>query len=382
VRLAESLAMRFLTLGLTLAVACHGSDNNAMTDAGGTTDGSALSPDALYTDPVAFTYKPGWLGVQSVDVIGGFGMGSGVDWVTPIATLTEGSDGSFSGSAMVPAGTYPYLFHVIGDYAAGSGSATYPRYSLDETVAEYEECPAGPTAGKDPNPCSLVTVPQDNPEAMYKVKGSVTLDGSDAAKYLVVLERDEPSSHHYFVNRVATGANGTYTFNVAAGTYRVQVQWSGYEAMKDSQIDPNKVDAVRRTISSAFAVAATTQVSDADVTPPDYTKFAPSGSASPLPTTFTFPAVAATHLEVYGPGSEINDPWYSGSATATGSASFDGTFNTMQAGSDAVDTTDTYSWGVEWAQTDLVTGSGSDGSDNGAKWTAQSLVYPVSWPND
>jgi len=26
-----------------------------------------------------------------------------------------------------------------------------------------------------------------------------------------------------------------------------------------------------------------------------------------------------------------------------------------------------------------VTGSGSD---NGAKWTAQSLVYPVSWPND
>ncbi len=375
--------MRFLTLGLTLAVACHGSDNNSMTDAGGTTtDGSALSPDALYTDPVAFTYKPGWLGVQTVDVIGGFGQGSGVDWVTPIATLTEGSDGSFTGSAMIPAGTYPYLFHVVGDNAAGSGSATYSRYSLDETVAEYEACPAGPTAGKDPNPCSLVTVPQDNPETMYKVKGSVTLGGSDAAKYLVVLERDEATSHHFFVNRVATGANGAYTFNVAAGTYRVQVQWSGYEAEKDSQIDPAKTDTVRRTISSAFAVAAAEQVSNADVTPPDYSTFAPSGSASPLPTTFTFPAVASTRLDVYGPGNEIGDPWYSGSATASGSASFDGTFNTMQKGSDDVDPSDMYSWGVEWAQTDLLTGSGSDGSDNGAKWTAQSLVYPVSWPND
>jgi hypothetical protein len=376
--LLNRYTMRFLTLGLTLAVACHGSDNNAMTDASGTSDGSALSPDALYTDPVAFTYTPGWLGVRSVDVIGGFGQGSGVDWVTPIATLTEGSNGSFSGSAMVPAGTYPYLFRVVGDNAAGSGSATYARYSLDETVAEFETCPDGPTAGKDPNPCSLVTVPQDNPETMFKVKGTVTLAGSDAAKYLVVLERDEASSHHFFVNRSATGATGAYTFSVAAGTYRVQVQWSGYESTKDSQIDPATTDTVRRTISSAFAVAATTQVSNADVTPPNYSTFAPSGSAA-LPTTFTFPAVAATHLDVYGPGAEIGDPWYTGSATATGSASFTGTFNTAQAGSDAVDKSDTYSWGVEWAQTDLVTGSGSD---NGAKWTAQSLVYPVSWPND
>ncbi|HEY1549872.1 MAG TPA: carboxypeptidase-like regulatory domain-containing protein [Kofleriaceae bacterium] len=354
-----------------------------MTDAAGTTDGSSLSPDALYTDPVAFMYKPAWTGVQSVDVIGGFGMGSGVDWVTPIATLTEGSDGSFTGSAMVPAGTYPFLFHVVGDNAAGSGSATYSRYALDETVAEFEQCPDGPTAGNDPNPCSLVTVPQDNPETMYAVKGTVTLGGSDAAKYLVVLERDEPSSHHFFVNRLGTGANGTYTFRVAAGTYRVQVQWAGYESTKDSAVNPAKQDTVRRTISSAFAVAATTQVSNADVMPPDYSTFGPSGSASPLPTTFTFPAVAATHLDVYGPGAEIGDPWYAGSATATGSAAFDGTFNTAQAGSDTVDKSDTYSWGIEWAQTDIVTGSGGgSGSDNGAKWTAQSLVYPVSWPND
>jgi hypothetical protein len=373
--------MRFFALGLTLAVACHGSDNNSMTDAAGTTDGSAISPDALYTDPVAFTYKPGWSGVQSVDVIGAFGQGSGVDWVTPIATLTEGSDGSFSGSAMVPAGTYPYLFHVVGDAAAGSGSATYARYSLDDTVSEYEACPAGsPTAGADPNPCSLVTVPQDNPETMYKVKGSVTLGGSDAAKYLIVLERDEGSaSHHFFVNRTATPANGTYTFNVAAGAYRVQVQWSGYEAEKDSQIDPETIDTVRRTISTAFAVAATTQVSNADVTPPDYTDFEPRGSASKLPTLFTFPAVAATRLDVYGPGAEIGDPWYSGSATGSGSDMFSGTFNTAQKGSADVDPSDKYSWGVEWAQSELVTGSGSD---NGAKWTAQSLVYPVSWPND
>jgi hypothetical protein len=316
-------------------------------------------------------------------VIGGFGQGSGVDWVTPIATLTMGSDGSFTGSAMVPAGMYPYLFHVVGDNAAGSGSATYARYSLDPTVAEYEACPSGsPTAGADPNPCSLVTVPQDNPEPMFKVKGTVTLGGSDAAKYLVVLERDEASSHHFFVNRVATGASGTYTFSVAAGTYRVQVQWPSYEAMKDSQVNPSKADTVRRSISAAFPVSATVQVSNADVTPPDYATFGPSGSASPLPTTFTFPAVATTKLDVYGPGAEIGDPWYAGSATGSGSASFDGTFNTQQAGSDAVDPSKTYSWGIEWTPSNVEVGSGGSGSDNGAKWTAQSLVYPVSWPND
>jgi hypothetical protein len=368
--------MRFFALGLALAVACHGSDNNTTTDAGSASPDGSIGPDAELTDPVTFMYTPGWGGVNSVEVIGGFGMGSGIDWVAPFATLSEGSNGTWIGSANLPAGTYPYLFKVVGDNQAGSGSATYARYSLDGTISEFEACPTGsPTAGKDPNPCSLLTVPQ-TAETMFTVKGDVTLDGSGAAKYLVVLERDESTSHHYFVNRKQSSSTGAFSFNVPAGTYRVQVQWPDYESMKDSQVDPKTADVVRRTISGAFDLEASVALTNADVTPPDYAMFAPTGSNT-LPTTFTFPAIATTRLDVYGPGAEIGDPWFTSTATGSGSAAFDGTFNTAQAGSSSVDPSDDYSWGTEWAQT----GSGGTGSGSAVKWTAQSLVYPVSWPN-
>ncbi len=326
--------------------------------------------------PVTFTYSPDWEGVVSVAVVGGFGQST--DWTTPFVTLSQGSDGSFSGTAMAGPGTYPYLFYVVGDAAAGSGSATFARYSLDGSVTEFAACPGGPTMAADAtNPCSLVTVPQAAAEPAYTIKGSVVLGGSAAEKYLVMLERDETGSHHYFVNRRATGSGGDYMFDVAAGTYRVQVLHSTYFAVKDSQIDPETADTLRRDISDPFAVAADLTVSPADVTPPDYATFEPR-TTSTLPTTFTFPSGPATKLDVYGSGAEIGDPWFTSTpATTTGSASFAGTFNTTAAGSATLDTSATYSWGIEYpgGGAAITTGSGS-----AVKWTAQSLVYPIAWP--
>jgi hypothetical protein len=377
VQLAVLFAMRLFAVSLSLAFACHSSSPGASLDA--SVDGAA-SPDAAATlSPVTFTYTPDWVGVQSIDVIGGFGQGSAVDWTTPFVSLSEGSDGVWSGTGMLAAGTYPYLFVVVGDVAAGSGSATYSRYSVDGTVSEFEACPAGPTAGSSDNPCSLVTVPQGEPETLFNVRGSVVLGGSAADRYLVMLERDEGSaSHHYFVNRRATGSAGNYTFAVAAGSYRVQVLHATYFAQKDSQIDPETADTVRRDISTAFAVGSGSDfmVSAADVTPPDYTVFEPRGSAT-LPTTFAFPAVAGTKLDVYGSGNEIGDPWFTSAATGSGSASFDGTFNTMQATQTTVNPADTYRWGIEYpGGAALQVGSGADA----VKWTAQSLTYPIAWP--
>ena len=362
--------MRIIAISVSsataLAVACHGSSRATAPDAEGAD--AAASADAANLMRVEFAFAPSWADVSSVDVIGGFGRAG--DWTTPLLSLTAGSNGTFGGAAELPPGTYPYLFRVVGDAAAGSGSATYSRYAVDGAVSEYEACPAGPTAGADPNPCSLVTVPQGALETTYTVKGSVAMNGSAAARYLVVLERDEAGSHPYFVNRRATGAAGTYQFTVAPGTYRVQVQNPDYLSKKDAQLAPQTVDTVRRDLSAAFAVAADVTVSTADVTPPDYATFEPRTTAT-LPTTFAFPATLDATLDVYGAGAEIEDPWFTAAATATGSASFEGAFTAPAAGSDAVNPADTYSWGIEWA----IAGSGA------VRWTGQSLVYPIAWPN-
>jgi hypothetical protein len=373
--------MRLFAVSLSFAFACHGSNPGASLDA--SVDGPSSPDAAAALSPVTFTYTPDWAGVQSIDVIGGFGQGSAVDWTTPFVSLSEGSDGVWTGTGMLAAGTYPYLFVVVGDNAAGSGSATYSRYSVDGTVSELEPCPAGPTIADNPNnPCSLVSVPQGAAETLYNVRGSVVLGGSAADRYLVMLERDEGSaSHHYFVNRRATGSGGNYVFAVAAGNYRVQVLHATYFAQKDSQIDPETADTVRRDISNPFMVGSGSDfvVSTADVSPPDYSVFEPRGSST-LPTTFTFPAVAGTKLDVYGSGNEIGDPWFSSAMTGSGSASFDGTFNTMQATETMVNPAETYRWGIEYpGGAALEVGSGG-GSGATVKWTAQSLTYSIAWP--
>jgi hypothetical protein len=373
VTLAECVWMRISVYALAFSsalVAC-GSNGSTTTDAPGNTTDAPPSPDASNLMQVAFTYIPDWNGVVSVDVIGGFGQTT--DWTAPLVSLTDNGDGTFGGTAMVPPGTYPYLFQVTGDNSAGGSaqSAMFARYSLDQAVTEWEQCPAGPTAGNDPNPCSLVTVPQGTPETTSHISGNVSISGSAASKYLVVLERMEPSSHHFFVNRRTTGGNGSYAFDVATGgNYRVQVQNPVYESKKDSQIDPETNDTVRRLISSAFSAAADIAISNADVTPPDYATFEPRTTAT-LPTTFTFPAGVSAKLDVYGSGAEIGDPWYAGTAVTTGTTSYDGSFNTQAAGSNTKVTAGvTYSWGIE-----ITVPAGA----NNVSWTDQSLVYPISW---
>src|SRR5205807_7324949 len=53
-----------------------------------------------------------------------------------------------------------------------------------------------------------------------------------------------------------------------------------------------------------------------------------------LPATFTYsglPGTAGARLSLYGPGPSIGDPWYSGKLDKSGTADFDGGFNTNKA---------------------------------------------------
>ena len=367
--IALQACMRLTYAFCLVVAACNSNPDTAATDASVSID-SAPAIDASTLMPVAFTYTPSWSGVVSVDVIGAFNQSG--DWTTPLLSLTA-SGATFTGTAMLPPGTYPYLFHVVGDADAGASSATYPHLALDGTLTDFVECPAGsPTAGKDPNPCSQLTVPQVAAPSSYHVTGSVQKSGAGVAKWLVVLEREEAGSHHFFVDRMTTTANGNYAFTVAPGQYRVQVQHPQYESKKDSMLDPMTLATVRRNISSSFPVAtADVAVTTTEVAFTQYAAFGPKTSAT-LPTAFTFSSGAPTKLEVYGYATEIGDPWFALAASVTiGTASFDGTFNTSAAGQVAVDNTHTFMWGVETTRVTPPTA---------VKWIEQSLGFPMTWP--
>jgi hypothetical protein len=357
----------YLSLVFALAFLGCGSSNNSSTDASVTVD-TAVGSDASSLVPVTFTYTPAWDGVTSVDVIGGFNQST--DWTSPLVTLT-GPGPTFTGTAMLAPGSYPYLFHVVGDSDAGAGSATFDRYAIDGTITDFVQCPDGPTAGNDPNPCSVMTVPQVAAPMPFHITGSVVKSGTAVAKFIVLVEREEAASHHFFVNRITTTGSGAYDFTLAPGQYRIQVQHPQYLSKKDSQLDPDTLGIIRRDISSSFAVAADVTVPAAEVAFTGYASFAPRATGT-LPTTFTFPSGPPTKLDVYGFGNEIGDPWFASTTTiTTGTTSFDGAFNTQKATQPNVDATHTFMWGIETTGPSL----------GGVRWTTQSLVFPIMWPS-
>ena len=137
--------------------ACSSSHPSAQPDATADVD---AAPDATASELVTFSYTPSWDGVVSVEVLGAFGQSS--DWTAPLVTLTK-QGATFTGAAMLPDGQYAYVFHVVGDGAAGTTkAATYSRYAIDPAQSAYVACPsASPTySAMVANPCSQLTVPQ------------------------------------------------------------------------------------------------------------------------------------------------------------------------------------------------------------------------------
>jgi Carboxypeptidase regulatory-like domain len=327
---------------------------------------------------VTFSYTPEWTTVSAVSVYGGFGQST--DWMMPLLTLNDNGSGTFTGTAQLPAGQYLYVFKVVGDDAAGNKSATYSRYSFDPSSAGYAACPmASPTYdAKNPNPCSQLTVPQGTAPTMVHVTGTVVSGGSPIAGYLVVLERNETGSHHFFVNRTTTKNDGTYDLQAAGpGQYRLQIQYPTYISQTDEQRNPpTSLAALLRLISSDFKfMSSPIAVPNGEVAFNGYASFAPTVTGT-LPTSFSFTGVGSvpTHLDVYGTGMDggspnIGDPWYSSAPSMTGKADFDGGFNTAQATETGVSPGERYFWGVE---EDITT-------DAGVNWTAQTMVFDITW---
>ncbi len=372
--------MRFFLTSLVTLIAC--SSTPATDDDGGTPDASSdvaanndvtQPQDGAAPSSVTFAYTPQWQGVMAVTVYGGFGESS--DWTAPFVTLMDDGTGTFKGQATLAAGQYLYVFKVVGDAAAGTNAAKYPRFAIDPADPNVTPCPtSSPTYdANNPNPCSQVTVPQGAPATLAHVGGVVTFDGAPIAGYLVEIERDEKTQHHYFANRTTTKADGTFDLSAAPGTYRLQVLHPTFLSETDEQRDPKTLAALRRDISSSFPVTTgTLTVPPSEVAFHTYASFSPVTTAT-LPTQFAFSTSLPARLDVYGTAMDggapsIGDPWYTSGPTTNG-ASFDGGFSTAQATEKSVALGERYFWGIE---EDIAT-------DAGVTWTAQSMVFDITW---
>ena len=361
------------------------SDASAYEGSIGTGDAGAAETSAPEASPeadttpvtVTFAYAPQWSGVTKVEVVGGFGMASDWSKTESLVTLTA-SGATYSGTASLPPGVYLYVFRVTGD--AQAVPTTAARYSLDPLETSFAPCPAqSPTYDKtEPNPCSQITVMTSGgpaPASPVHVKGNVAVDGAAASTWMVVLEREETTSHHFFVNRVTVGTDGSFDLVGSAGSYRLQVQYPTLLSASDLERDPLQLPALRRAISAAFPLStgAITVVAP-DLAFHDYAQFAPTGDGGTLPTRFTFDNGTEAKLDVYGrPGDggvvNIGDPWFTSGTANDGGAMFGGNFNTAQSTEDAAAPATRYMWGTEEPF----------GVDASVAWTKQTLVFPITW---
>jgi hypothetical protein len=378
------------------AVGCSGGDDNGTgpTNSDGGllqgSDGSANISDASSGDAVAFdvyvpptdagsatfAYKPGWGGATEVDVIGGFGTSDDWDIKNPYLKLVDDGTGNYTGTANLASGTYPYLFHVIGDSA--SNDPKYDRFTIDPLNVAVAACPTGaPTVKQNPtNPCSQLTVGTADVAPVH-VRGNLTVDGAPAVGWLVTIERVEKNLHHFFVNRITAGSDGSFDVIGSAGTYRIDVDLPTALNTNDIDRDPLTLNVVKSANSMAFPIATTDiALGSPDLGFHDYGSFAPTGNGGSLPTDFTFEKGRTAALDVYGGSGkgdtddagviETGDPWFTSDNTSKGKYTYDGGFNS-KADTDAAVPGVRYMWGTE------------EPVDAGAAWKIQSLVFPITW---
>jgi len=361
-------------------------DDAGAPDSGGPDSGNVLDggptdagPDAGAPVSVTFRYHPDWGGVRSVVVIGGFDAGNDWSLTSPFVTLSNDDAGTWTGAATLNAGQYAYLLVAVGDDAGGPAL----RHELvDPTQSAFVACPpASPSFSTQvANPCSVLTVPQPAPDPLFHVRGTATYDGGAAQGYLALLEREEPGSHHFMVNRVDVQPDGTFDLQVAPGSYRVQVLHPTFERLTDAQRNPPALNAYRRTLSNAFKVSSVDVALDAtELSFYGYVQYLPTDGGASLPATFEFPVApnaTSAHAALYG-GNDgglqtVGDPWWNGAPRTTGPAQdvFDGGWNTTKATEPFARLGERYWWGT-WQI--------FPSPDGGVQWTAESMVFPVDF---
>jgi hypothetical protein len=305
--------------------------------------------------------------VTSVEVYGGFGKGT--DWTMPFLTLTNDGTGTFTGSATLANGSYPYIFRTHGGV---DGLVRTGSYFNDQENAQFAPAPAASPFHRS---VSVVTVPQAAP-ALVHLRGSVVYQGLPESCFSVDLEAGEMIdaghvvSEHGTANDAESRADGTFDFPVAANApYQVIVRFPFLLAAPDGGYpDVFTTPSVGITRTGLTAGSADVVLPAADIVYPlaDYQAMSPTGGSATLPVTFDFTVLhgsAGAQASVIGTNIAGNDPAYASGYSMATSVLWDGGFGgnggSAQLGK-------TYYWGA-WQERKL----------DGGTWTEESLLFPI-----
>jgi hypothetical protein len=220
-----------------------------------------------------------------------------------------------------------------------------------------------------------VTVPQGAAAPTFHITGKVVYGGAPIAGYLVQLDSDDMAFGPYFVNRVTTGADGTFDLQAPAGSFRIQAQHPTYLTLNDVERDPLALQALRRSITTPFVVGGPVALLDAEMEYADYDKLSPVATAT-LPTTFAItllPGAENARVAVYGTaggtGTTVGTQWYWSPQDTSTSVVFDGAFNQPSALEPSVVPGEQYFWGTYQYRP----------AGDGLSWRGQSMVLPIVW---
>jgi len=311
-----------------------------------------------------FCFRPQWPGVTGVDVYGGFGQAT--DWTQPFVSLTDDGSGTFTGSATIANGDYPYLFRVHGtaDNLVRDG-----QYLLDQTNASFVPAPAQAPVMRS---VSQLVVPQPTTTALHHFTGHVMYGAIAQPCFSVALEVGELRdgsmvvSEHYTANFAESAADGSFDFAVADGEVMAIVRYPFELAgMQAPYPDPASTPALGYARTTQQIAGADLALPALDVTyaETDYSAMSPTGGAGSLPQTFTLgvlPTAQTASVAVIATNIAGNDPAYESKPSTMTSVPWDGTFgNGKQA-----QTGTTYYWGT-WQQ--------------GATWNTESLLFPITF---
>ena len=306
-----------------------------------------------------FCYRPQWPGVTGVDVLGGFGQAG--DWTTPLVSLTDQHDGTWSATVALANATYPYAFYVHGgaDGVIGANAT----YAIDQTNPAFVK---PPDASKYRRSVSLLTVPQPT-VAIHHVTGSIALAGQAQPCFVAqvdVGELRDPQNHliseHGVANFIEVGPDGTFDIPVADGGVLLNIKYPF--GLSTSYPDPMATPAVGVARTSTTVAGADVALAATDVTyaTSSYMAMTPvTGGSLSLPIAFTWTLVdgaASDYMSITATSIAGNDPAYTTALGTATTSSWDGTLNNgMPAGSG------TYYWGT-WQKRGV--------------WASQSLLFP------
>lgn len=313
----------------------------------------------------SFCFRAQWAGVTSVDVVGGFGQSG--DWTTPFVSLKNDGTGTFTGTASIPNGSYPYLFKVTG---ASDGLFKNSTFMLDQEANAFE--PPPPQAPMQRS-VPVVTVPQVA-STLHHLRGQVVYDGAPQPCFPLQIDvgelyKDGGSlvlSEQGQANYAESAADGTFDFPVASAQVMAVVRYpfslNGSDAGYPDPSNTPTIGYARTSTKSLDTTDVTLDPVEVSYPHADYAAMSPTNGKGTLPETFQFtivPGSSAVSVAVISTNIAGNDPAFWGPSGSATSYTWDGAFG---GNGGSVVPGKTYYWGT-WQKRGI--------------WNEESLLFPI-----